>query len=270
MYKINFNNLYFIKETFSQITNNISKENTSKENTFKENMHNNPLEHFFFKKLRNNKYFNDILNYKEKNILNLILETCIKHLNKQKIDYFFGFGSLIGTVRHGFRMPWDDDIDLIINRKDIFKLINNLIPIDKQDKHTKYKLTDDIVIMYKNWGVPIKLYYKNSRYPFIDIYLYDSDGDYINIEKKQLQHGHIKKFKELKNDIFPLKTGKFENFIVNIPKNYEKILKNQFGDNVLTTCVISWNHKENKKKHISKEIQINHIHSKFLKPEIYD
>lgn len=41
---------------------------------------------------------------------------------KHNIQYYMYFGGLIGTVRHKGFIPWDDDIDVVVHRKDFDRL----------------------------------------------------------------------------------------------------------------------------------------------------
>ncbi len=51
-------------------------------------------------------------------ILQVIDTICQKH----GISYFLDGGSLIGAVRHGGFIPWDDDLDIAVMRDDFYKL----------------------------------------------------------------------------------------------------------------------------------------------------
>lgn len=72
-------------------------------------------------------------------ILQVIDAICQKH----GIPYFLDGGSLIGAVRHGGFIPWDDDLDIAVMRKDFFrlrKILQNELPdnLVYQDSTTEH------------------------------------------------------------------------------------------------------------------------------------
>lgn len=61
----------------------------------------------------------------ERKILDYFVSIC----NKNKITYYLVFGTLLGAVRHGDFIPWDDDIDVALKPEDYYKfkkiMLNN-------------------------------------------------------------------------------------------------------------------------------------------------
>lgn len=54
-----------------------------------------------------------------------LLKILEEFFDKYDIKYYATWGSLLGAVRHGGYIPWDDDIDINISRKDFWKLIEH-------------------------------------------------------------------------------------------------------------------------------------------------
>lgn len=95
----------------------------------------------------------------ELEIMDEIDRVCVSH----GVQYYLGYGSLLGAVRHGGFIPWDDDMDIVMMRDqyellmdhfnewrttDRFKLVSYR---DKSSIYQFAKIVDTTTVIYENF-----------------------------------------------------------------------------------------------------------------------
>lgn len=126
----------------------------------------------------------------KQNILNKLHETQLEILNQivticenNQLEYFLIGGTLLGAVRHQGFIPWDDDLDIAMPRKDFKKFIKIAQKQLKKDFFLQTALTDN----YSRLFVKVR---KNGT-----LFLENDDK-------------HISRHHGVFVDIFPLYSGK--------------------------------------------------------------
>lgn len=99
---------------------------------------------------------------------------------QNNIHYWINFGTLIGAIRHGGFIPWDDDTDLGIMRDDLEKLLKIL----EQDKRYKITIVYDHFVHCRQ----VRFLYNEENIPcFLDLFIYDwapsSDNKYAEQQR---------------------------------------------------------------------------------------
>lgn len=107
---------------------------------------------------------------------------------KNNIKYYVVGGTMLGAVRHHGFIPWDDDIDVGIPRKDYERLINDKkLLLEREQRYTieSYKdKNEDFEYMYAKVYDTHTTLVENGRHPikrgiFIDIFPLDGIGTSI-------------------------------------------------------------------------------------------
>lgn len=167
----------------------------------------------------------------ETGILKYIDEIC----KENNIQYFIYAGTLIGAIRHGGFIPWDDDIDIALTRDNY----NRLLEILKKDKNCRYKLFDNSIQddyfypfakLIDTETIVIEKSFKSIKNYglFVDIFALD---EVPAMEK--LKRTHYKKIKRKQRLIFYYATKKFDkrNIIKYVCKKLIKFYARKKGIN---------------------------------------
>ncbi|KAK6178978.1 hypothetical protein SNE40_011443 [Patella caerulea] len=178
--------------------------------------------------------FQPMMSLDERNILLYTLHVYLEVCKKFNLTYFVIEGTLLGTYRHMGLIPWDDDVDVIMDVTDWSKIrdvFSGMPDIELMvHSHFQWKIFPRAVNNSKG---------KHFKYPFLDIFFYDKDSTHIwgltPATKPNILFN--------KNDIFPLVQRPFENQMVYVPNKIEKVVKSIFDVN---RCVSSgYLHKRN-------------------------
>lgn len=170
-------------------------------------------------------HYSDRFNNRE--VLNLkTLHDCIYQLlceiddicNKYNIRYYLHAGTVIGAVRHRGVIPWDDDIDIAMERceyEKFSKIIESLKPKNRvlvtPEKYPDYKFTYP---QYKDTSTSV--FYRSGLYTdfplgcFIDIMILDPIKDDDCCKNKHSEN--LKLLTEIRSDYY----------VVNRSSNYTK------------------------------------------------
>lgn len=123
-----------------------------------------------------------------KRIQNIQLR-CLKEIasicKKDNIEYFLIGGSTLGAIRHGGYIPWDDDIDIAIPRKDYMRFLHVASsklssmyhvqsPYNEKNcpyYYTKIRIDGTVFMEYCNRNLPI------NQGVYVDVFPYDNVPD---------------------------------------------------------------------------------------------
>ncbi len=174
---------------------------------------------------------NNIKKSQEKmlNMMKVVHIICVKN----NIKYFIAYGNLLGAILYEGWIPWDGDIDIMVDEEDYEKLKSILITELPKDMWFQDHLIDPA---YKNKTIS-KIRDLNSCYIQYSNKVKNKshNGLQIDITKYKFKDNLLitydpNKLKTITyDDIYPLKLHKYEDTEFYIPNNYKKFLDEQYG-----------------------------------------
>ena len=175
-----------------------------------------------------------------RNILTKIFKRWIEIATKNNITYFLTCGTLLGAWRNADVIPYDTDLDIIIDGEDNVKL--------EAIKDSRRSMSDDKfhLILEEDWKLP---YSKRRRFncdgKLVPVYSDEcsfqeplgrliKEGRHLDIYDFKLENGKLYDPSEWKKefqavDVFPLKKCKFMGLETFCPKHPLSILHEFYG-----------------------------------------
>lgn len=156
-----------------------------------------------------------------KDVLIQLLVSIHNYCEQENLSYFLSYGSLIGAIRHKGFIPWDDDIDICMPRKDYETLIKHynekqtgttvlISPENDPDYYvTSAKLLDTRTVMKEHVSVD------KTIGVYLDIFPIDywpDDREHAIKQNKKITF--LRKMLTLKNLQIDPKRGCIKNLIV--------------------------------------------------------
>lgn len=113
-----------------------------------------------------------------KKILKIVHDVCVKN----DIKYSLAYGTLLGAVRHGDVIPWDDDIDIMMDRENYEKYLEvskdvlpeNIINVNERTYPRRGILSTRVTDTNSNFNEGVKHNYDYPNGVWVDIFVFDS------------------------------------------------------------------------------------------------
>lgn len=173
-------------------------------------------------------------------------------LRNSNIPYWIIGGTLLGAVRHGGIIPWDDDLDIGIMNSNSKKLVS-LKSLLAKCGYSIVKVWFGYKIFYTRMKkVPGEIY----AFPNLDIFVYKRDGDKYIQALKQARDTWPKEWYPCKT-IDSLKKYRFGDMVVTGPSDHQKYFDRMYGKD--------WNEIAYRQYDHSKEETVESIRVKLRK-----
>lgn len=171
-----------------------------------------------------------------------LLEKLTNILDKNDIPYWLTCGTLLGAVRHGGLIPWDDDLDINV-------------PLEYTEKVKSSLKKNNLNVLDTGGGYKV---HDKITYPFVDLIIVDKVKEkwtlcYPLNKDGSCSYKTARQWPQecfMDDEVFPLKKIPFENLSLSVPNKYQELIINMYGEKALEEAYyksfpILTNHKFN-------------------------
>jgi len=162
---------------------------------------------------------------------------------REKIPYFAVAGTILGAVRHGGIIPWDDDLDIAVSSLDIPRIFELHEVLEKEG--LSIAVFDGWIKIYYTDGKPIDGF--EWKYPWIDLFLMESDNQGKVVYSIERMRDGFPNDWHYEDDVRDLKRLPFGKKTIPVPNQWVGYLNRMYGPNWNTVAYRDYDHSQEKK-----------------------
>ncbi|KAI8789236.1 fukutin-related protein [Biomphalaria glabrata] len=196
--------------------------------------------------------FQPVLSAEDRQASLYLFQTFVRACSKFNVTFFLYGGALIGSLRHHDIIPWDDDIDVLLNTTERPLLHQALSNVGSDfsiigANNTRWKFF---------WTKPKSLLEKSYRWPFIDIFFFSENATHIYDEEPVYQ----KDFSYYKHQVFPLCLRPFAGSLLPVPRNSTAVVHHNYSPDHCSS--LQYSHKLEKRtpKNLQATVHCKELH----------
>ncbi|XP_053395985.1 uncharacterized protein LOC128556105 [Mercenaria mercenaria] len=175
--------------------------------------------------------FRQVMTQLEYEILMGLLRKLKQLCDENGLTYMLCGGSVLGTYRHAGFVPWDDDVDVWLDLRQMEKartILNNTAGIMlHQSAYTKnlWKMSNGSKKLNKTREN------QDPRFPYIDVYFFTGNATHIYDSEDSLKE----KTTLLIDDVFPVRKVLYEDEEFCVPNKMLKMIERMYGRSDICT-----------------------------------
>jgi len=139
------------------------------------------------------------------------------------VEWYITAGTLLGAVREQGHIPFETDIDIVVNRED-WDIAKEQIESRLRETHFRFYEPKN------NEFQPAKLFFSRANRVHADIYLFDRISDDIVSEVTPQRRGPYKHVNITADTIFPLSQCEYDGHFYPCPNQSERWVELRYGE----------------------------------------